>query len=103
MDNLTQLDENELKSLPKMSADAGFRAKSALDAYTSTLSGVSGSVFEKGDNSTAQAVIDSLNSEVKKIADSMSEVDSMLDSLLELIDHEILAKEDSLAKELWGN
>ena len=103
MSNLTRLDEAELNSFPKMTVDAGVRAKNALEAYGICLTNISGSSFGKKDTSTAHAVIDKLNSEIKTIADSMSEVDSMLDSILELIDHEIITKENNLAKELWSD
>ena len=103
MSNLTRLDEAEIAGLPKMTVDAGARAKNALEAYNCCLTNLTNVSFGKKDKSTAHLAIDRLNSEVKTIGNSMSEIDSMLDALIELIDHEIITKENNLSKNILGD
>ena len=104
MSDITKLNPVELRSYSKISEDGGVgsQARNALDAYTVRLGNISGVGFNSNDTSTAHGVIDALNTEITTLSDSREMVDTMIDTLIEMITTDILDKEDQLSQTITG-
>ena len=97
MSDITKLDESEITGYSKLSEGIGQKAESALLDYNVGLNYIVTNGFGSDDTSSIHDVVDALQSTVRSISGSMKEVDCMIDCLLEIIDNEIIKKEDSMA------
>ncbi len=99
-----KLDENEITSYEnhKLNRNGGLGPKTqfALEQYTSRLDNLAGQGFGPNDTSTAHAVIDELREQMRKIAETTADIDTMIDDLVLMIETEILEKENKLAKDV---
>ena len=95
------LDENEISGYEDrkldMNGGMGQKAQFALSQYTSRLDNLAGQGFGPNDTSTAHAVIDELRAQMRKIAETTDDVDSMIDDLVRVLKAEVLDKENKLA------
>lgn len=97
MSNLTRLDEDEIFNYRELTSGKGNMAKEAMESYLETLGTISSEGFGSKDDSSAHKVIDSLIEEVSTISATMDDVDSMIDSLIEIISNDILLKENRIS------
>ncbi|MBO7453183.1 MAG: hypothetical protein J6U54_22860 [Clostridiales bacterium] len=103
MSAITELAEGEIRGYETFySTNVGSKASDALTSYTDGLKTLRSMSFGSDDTSTAHGVINALITEVSAVAETMEEVNLMIDSLFTLIDNEILTKEDQLSKTITG-
>ena len=100
MSSITRLDENEILGLCKMNStgSTGDNARRALEAYSSGLTEICTNGFDSGDSSTAHEVITALQYKMETVAGYMDDVNLMIDCLFDLIENDILAKEDHITQ-----
>ena len=97
MSDITRIEESEIADYRKLSEGIGGKAEVALMDYNAGLNLIVTNGFSPQDTSSFHEVLTALRSSVKSVSDSMKEVDCMIDCLLEIIDKEILQKEDAMA------
>ena len=103
MSAITELAEGEIRGNETFySNTVGIKTSDALQSYTDGLKTLRSMSFSSSDTSTAHCVINALITEVSAVADTMEEVNLMIDSLFVLMNNEILTKEDQLSKTITG-
>ncbi len=104
MSDITKLDESEITGFSKMHSygGVGSNAKEAVKAYSSGLEAICADGFGADDESTTHEVIRALQAKMNAIANNMEDIDLMIDCLFEVIENEILEKEEQVAKTVLG-
>ena len=102
MSDITRINPDDIRNYSKISEGGGVgeQARKALNDYTSRLADIRTHAFKRDDSSTAHAVLDELYEEVTSLSETMDSVDVMLDTLINIIQEQILDKEDILADEI---
>ncbi|MBO7453204.1 MAG: hypothetical protein J6U54_22965, partial [Clostridiales bacterium] len=96
---ITELDVSVVNNFPKMSESDGkaVKIRDAIDAYQSRLTDISNSGFHTDDDSTAHAVIDSVNAQMDVILSILDNADVLFDEAIALLQEDVIDKEDQLA------
>ena len=99
MSYITELDVSVVNNFPKMSESNGkaVKIRNAIDAYQARLTDISNSGFNAGDDSTAHAVIDSVNAQMDSILSLLDNVDVLFDDAIKMLQEDVIDKEDQLA------
>ncbi len=97
MSFIDSIQEAEVTNYIPLSTGMGKKAHYSIDSCYQMLDKISKSGFGPNDTSTAHEVIDTLCSQLKMISESMADVDNMIDTMVDMIDKDIIKKENQLA------
>ncbi len=95
---ILKIEMNEMDNYVCLASGEGLGSKSqtVINDYCGRLNKITHESFGPGDNCTAHSVINSLSEETRKIGEAMGDVDILLDSLIEIIQEDVINKENQI-------